>query len=86
MKLPNYKKTTKPVEVIIAQENLDLYVLSGLGASLASIKPDKKRIPIKNSRKETPSILIPIKEPIPETVDPRKISQGDYLMPPGKSS
>ena len=34
-------------------------------------------------RKETPDMLILRKEPIPETVNPRKISQGDSLMPPG---
>ena len=56
MKLPIRK--TKPSEEIIDQENLDLYVLSGLGASLASIKPDKKLIPHKNKRKERSAISI----------------------------
>ena len=46
--ISNKKKT---VEVIISQENLDISVLSGLGASLASITPDQKDIPRKNKRK-----------------------------------
>ena len=33
------EKMTKPVEVIIDQDNFDLSVLSGLGASLSSIIP-----------------------------------------------
>ena len=37
-------------------------------------------------RKETPDILILRNEPIPETVNTRKTSQGDSLMPPGNKS
>ena len=55
-----------PTEVMIAQENLDLSVLSVLGSSLASITPDQKHIPWKkNKRKETPVLSIIRKEPIP---------------------
>ena len=67
---------------MIAQDNLDICVLSILGASLASITPYQKHIIRKNIRKETPAILILRKEPIPEIFNPRKRSQGDSLMPP----
>ena len=46
-------------------------ILSGLGASLASIKSDQELIPRKNMRKETPDLSIIRKEPIPETVNSR---------------
>ena len=45
------EKITKPSEVIIARDNLDLSVLSGFESNLASNTPDKKRIPRKNKRK-----------------------------------
>ena len=38
-------KITKPAKIIIAQENLDLSIFSGIGASLESITPDQKQIP-----------------------------------------
>ena len=57
-----------------------------LGASLSSITPYQKHIPCKNNRKETSDHLIPRKEPIPETLYPIKISQGDSIMPPEKES
>ena len=77
-------KTTKTTKVIISQDNLDLSVLSGLGSCLEIITPDQNRIFFKNKRKETPALSILRKESIPETVNPRKIFQGDYIMPPEK--
>ena len=51
-------KITKPAKIIIAQENLDLSIFSGIGASLESITPDQKVIPSKNNRKDTPAVSI----------------------------
>ena len=76
------ERITKPAEVITAQDNLDLFVLYVLGASLPVIKPDQKLIPCKYHRKETPSLLTLIKEPIPETINPSKRSQGYSIIPP----
>ena len=44
-------KISKPVEVIIDQDNSDISYLSGLGASLASITPYQKRTPRKKQEK-----------------------------------
>ena len=43
-----------------------------------------KKTPLRrNKSNETPAVLIPIKEPIEETVNPiNNIYQGDYLMHP----
>ena len=41
-KMTKFEKITKPAKIVIDQDNLDLYVLSGLGSSLVSITPDKK--------------------------------------------
>ena len=78
------RKITKNPELIIYQENLDHSVLSGLGASLASITPDQKRIPRKNKINDSPAVSILRKGPIPETVNPRKTSQGFSTMLPKK--
>ena len=80
------EKKKKTSEVIVRKENLHLSVLSGLGSSLSSVTPDQKLIPRKNKRKETPSDLIIIKEPIRKTVKPRKISKGDSIMHAEKES
>ena len=85
MKLPYYKNS-KTAEVIIAKENLNVSVLSGLAAILESILIHQKRTTLRNNRKETQDLLILRKEPIPETVNPRKIDHEDYLMPPEKES
>ena len=52
------EKITKTTEVIIAQDNLDISVLYGLEASLASITPDQKHIPRKNKRTDTPDLSV----------------------------
>ena len=52
------EKITKPPEVIIYKDNLNIYVYSGLGFSLEIIKPYQKRIPLKNKRKETLDVSI----------------------------
>ena len=78
------EKLIKPPEIIIPKDNLDISVLSVLGSSLSSVTPDQKIIPLKNKRKETPAVSIIRKEPIQETVNPRKISQGYSLMHPEK--
>ena len=62
------------------------FSLSGLVSILASVTPDKKRIPRNNKRKETPSVLIQKEEPIQETVNTRKIAQEGYLMYSEKES
>ena len=54
--------------------------------NFSSIKPDQIHSPRKSKRKETTALLLLRKEPIPDIVNPRKISQGDYLMPPEKES
>ena len=79
------EKITKPTEVIISEDILDISVFYGLGSSLASVTTDQKHIPRKNKRKETTALSILRKESIQETINPRKISQGDYLMLPFKA-
>ena len=82
--ITKFGNKTKPAELIISQENLYISVLYVLWASLEIITPDQNLIPCKNKRKYTPYFSILGKEPIPETVNPIKISQGDSLMPPEK--
>ena len=48
----------------------------------ARFTTDQKLIPFKNKRKKAPALSILRKEQIPETINPRKRSQGDSLMPP----
>ena len=60
--------------------------MSGQVESLASVIPDKPRIPRRNKRKKTTSSLVLRKEPIRDTVNPRKISHGDTLIDTEKGS
>ena len=54
--------------------------MTGLGSSLAGVTTEQKRILRKNKSKEKPGFSIKGKEPIQETVNPRKGSQGDHLI------
>ena len=63
---------------------MDLSVLSVLVSSSSSVTPYQKRSPRKNKRKETPDVSILRKEPLRDTVNPRKISQEDSPIHPEK--
>ena len=62
-------------EIDICRYNLSVSVLSGQGESLASVTPYQQRITRNNKRKETPYTSVIRKEPIRDTVNPRKISK-----------
>ena len=74
------EEITKPLELIIPKDNLDPSVFSRLRSSLASVKPDQKRIPCKNIKRKHQIFYNLKKETIRKTVNPRKISQEDSLM------
>ena len=74
-----YRKDLLSV-VYFQKENLSVYVLSGQGESLSSVTPDQKLISRNNERKKTPSSYVLRKEPIGDTVNPRKISQEDTVI------
>ena len=57
-KITQLEEITKPSELIIPKDNLDISVLSVLVSNLASVTPDHKIIPHKNKKKETPAVSI----------------------------
>ena len=74
----------KPSEIDIHWENWSVSVISGQGESLAGVTPHQQRIPCKNKIKKTPASLVLRKEPIGNTVNPRKISQEGTVIDPEK--
>ena len=60
--------------------------MSRQGESLASVTLDQIRIPQNNKRNKTPACSVQRKEPIRDTVNPRKISQEDNVADSEKGS
>ena len=72
----------KNLRNIYSQDNLGISVLYGQGESLESLTTYKQRITCNNKRKKTPASQVIRKEPIGDTVNPRKISQEDTVLYP----
>ena len=69
----------KSSEIYIHRENENVSDFSIQREILASVTADNICIPCKNKIKKTPDSLVIIKEPIRDTVNPRKISQEDTV-------
>ena len=74
-------KISKPVEVIIDQDNSDISYLSGLGASLASITPYQKTNSSQKYDQGNTSSFDSKKGTNTRNNQTQKISQGGSIMP-----
>ena len=76
----------KPLEINIYKYNKYVYYSYRQGESLVSVTPDQQRIPCKNKINKTPYSSVIRKEPIEDTVNPRKISKEDTVTDLEKDS
>ena len=72
----------KPSEIDIHRGNLIVSVFYVQREILPSVKPYQQHIPHKNNRNKTPVSSVLRKEPIGDTVNPRKLSQEDTVNDP----